>query len=112
MKTLNKVKMQLVECITIPEILEEGNFYYSEKYQVANHLCACGCGQQRPIPIKTGHWQITNKEKLTVTPSLHHRIECKSHYIITSGCANIVNIPIPKKDWDKNYGFQDSQPGE
>ena len=104
--------MQLVEVEFIPEQLEEGKFYYSEKYQTASHLCACGCGQNFPVQIKQGEWNITTKEPLTVTPSFQHRIQCMAHYIITDGFANIVNYPKPKSEWFHRYGFQDAQPGE
>jgi hypothetical protein len=99
MTTLKKVPMQLVEVETIPDDLDQGKFYYSEKYKTATHVCPCGCGQAFPIPIKNEEWQITNKVKLTVIPSIHHRIKCQSHYIITDGFANIVNHPIPEKLW-------------
>jgi len=97
--------MQLIEVEFIPEQLEEGKFYYSEKYQTASHLCACGCGQNFPVPIKQGEWNITKKEPLTVTPSFCHRIQCMSHYIITDGFANIVNIPREKRDWYNQIEF-------
>ena len=91
--------MQLVEVEFIPDNMEEGIFYYSKKYSTASHLCACGCGQNFPVPIGEGQWNITQKEPLTVTPSFYHRIQCKAHYIITNGVANIVNIPMPKSEW-------------
>lgn len=103
--------MQLVEVEFIPEQLEEGKFYYSEKYKTASHLCACGCGQNFPVQIKQSEWNITNKEPLTVTPSFQHRIQCMAHYIITDGFANIVNYPKAKSEWFIQFGH-DSQPGE
>ncbi len=112
MKTLSKTPMQLVEVEFIPERLEEGKFYYSEKYATASHLCACGCGQNFPVQIKNSEWSINNKEPLTVRPSFHHRIQCMAHYIISDGFANIVNYPKPKEEWFIRHCFQDFQPGE
>ena len=90
MKTIKKVPLELLEVEFVPKEMEFGKFYYSAIYNVANHLCVCGCGMPVPIPIKKNEWNISNKNPLTVTPSLHHRIGCKTHYIITNGHANIV----------------------
>lgn len=104
MKTLKRVPLQLIEVEFIPKIMEFGKFYYSQKYNVSNHLCVCGCGCEAPVPIKDGEWSLSNANgKLTVTPSLHHRHNCQSHYIITDGVANIVNEPIPKSNWYPSY---------
>jgi len=91
MKTLKQVPLELIKTDYIPEDMEFGKFYYSEKYKVANHLCVCGCGMKAPIPICPGEWWITEKNgKFSVNPSLAHRFGCKSHYIITNSVANIV----------------------
>ncbi len=91
MKTLKKVPVELVEVEFIPEVMEFGKLYYSNKYKCASHLCLCGCGMKAPIPVKEGHWILNNNNnKLTISPSLQHRFECRSHYIITNGIANFV----------------------
>jgi hypothetical protein len=95
MKTLKKVPIQLVEIgwdEFIPNEIEEGKLYYSERYKVAVHKCLCGCGVKAPINIEPDGWTLTKNEEgeVTVTPSLFHRFECKSHYIITNGIANFV----------------------
>lgn len=94
MKTLKKVPVELIELKygeTVPDLMEFGKLYYSKQYKGMNHLCVCGCGQKIFIPIRDGEWSIfPNNGKVTITPSLHHRIGCKSHYIITNGIANIV----------------------
>lgn len=90
MKTIKKVNIELVEVEFIPEEMEEGKLYYSKEYSIANHLCACGCKEKKPIKISKGHWDITNKNNLTIVPSLQHTTGCMSHYIITNGVANIV----------------------
>ncbi len=93
MKTLEKVPLDLVEVDFIPESkdMEFGKFYYSREYETSNHLCACGCGHSTPLPIKEGEWNISIKDsKITVSPSILQRFDCRTHYIITNGIANIV----------------------
>lgn len=91
MKTLKKIPLELVEVEFIPAEMQEGKFYYSKEYQTSNHLCVCGCGEQAPIPIKQGEWAISLDSKgFSVWPSILQRFDCKSHYIIKNGVANIV----------------------
>lgn len=94
MKTLAKIHLELVVLKSgeyLPEKLEQGKFYYSPELNGSSHLCVCGCGEERYIPIMVGEWDISiNGDKFSITPSLHHRIGCKSHYIITNSVANIV----------------------
>lgn len=91
MKTLAKIQLELIRVEFMPEEMEFGKLYYSEKYNVQNHLCVCGCGQQTPFPIKEGEWSITESEKgFSITPSILQLGGCKSHYIITNSVANIV----------------------
>lgn len=92
MKTLKKVSLELVEVEFIPEILEEGKFYYSKKYNASNHLCPCGCGDKTYLPIKENEWtlSIDDKKRISITPSILRRLGCQSHYIITNGIANLV----------------------
>lgn len=101
MKTIKKVPFELVEVVFIPENMERNKIYYSKDYSVSNHLCPCGCGSQTPLPIKEGEWALSiTSGKVTIIPSIQHRFNCKSHYIITDGVANIVNYPIPKENWE------------
>jgi hypothetical protein len=93
MKTLKQVPLELVEVEFIPETsqMEFGKLYYSKEYKTTNHLCPCGCGQITPIPVKEGEWNLTiNNGKVTISPSILHRMGCQAHYIITNGNANIV----------------------
>lgn len=47
---------------SIPELLEQGVLYISEKFGVSIHLCACGCGEKTVLPFKTtrddNHWSM------------------------------------------------------
>jgi len=102
MKTINKVPVRLE---VLPEgsymdddfksKMEEGVVYYSPEFKGSSHRCLCGCGMYIYIGLREGKgcvhdWEIHNKEKLTITPSLLHTQGCKSHYIITNGIANFV----------------------
>jgi hypothetical protein len=83
--------LEIVKVEFIPNEMEFGKIYYSELYQITNHLCPCGCGQQTPLPIKDGEWNLLiNNDKVTINPSVLHRSGCNTHYIITNGIANIV----------------------
>ena len=69
-----------------PEKLQGGLLYISQKYQIANHLCACGCGMETVTPLHKGEWnlEIVGKE-VTLSPSIgNFKIPCKSHYYIRS----------------------------
>ena len=93
MKTLKKVPLEIIETEYIPEYheMEFGKLYYSKEYKTTSHLCPCGCGQLTPIPVKEGEWSLLIENgKATISPSILHRMGCKSHYIITNGVANIV----------------------
>lgn len=70
----------------MPEVLEDGVLYVSEKYGTAIHLCACGCGKETVTPIKpfwhTG-WDYTNDNGvITLYPSIGNMNFCpnKAHY--------------------------------
>jgi Family of unknown function (DUF6527) len=71
----------------VPEHLEEGVLYVSEKYKTAVHLCACGtCGEQTVTPFDSSRgWLYTRSpdDKVTLHPSIgNFQMPCKSHYWI------------------------------
>ena len=57
--------------------------YVSERYEVANHLCPCGCGDQAVTPLGPPHgWVYTREgDEVTLQPSLLNQ-PCKAHYFI------------------------------
>ena len=62
-------EIKLVKCETIPDELEFGKLYYSDKYGTAAHLCACGCGNKVVTPCKSGFWSIdTGVSALSAPP--------------------------------------------
>lgn len=85
-----EMKIQTVEPVFtefIPQDLEDGKLYISEKYEVAIHLCACGCGGKAVTPIGPGEWRLTkNGDKISLSPSIGNwsgEKEYHAHYFIT-----------------------------
>ncbi len=68
----------------IPDQLEAGVLYVSQRYATASHLCCCGCGLEVVTPLNPAKWQLTGQSD---TVSLHPSVgnwsfPCKSHYVI------------------------------
>lgn len=94
MENRKSVELKPVYVELIPEKLEQDVLYISEKYEIAIHLCLCGCGGLAVTPIdkKTG-WKLTKHEngKVSLHPSIgNYQLECKSHYILTENIAKFV----------------------
>jgi len=73
----------------IPEMIEPGILYYTEEFNTAVHLCACGsCGEHVVTPINPEYgWTLSlHGEVPTLTPSIgNDQYPCKSHYHVTEG---------------------------
>lgn len=72
----------------MPETLEEGVLYISERYRVALHTCCCGCGEEVSTPLGPTEFAVKFDEagEATVRPSIgNHDFACRSHYLITNG---------------------------
>ena len=71
----------------IPEKLESGVLYISEKYKTAAHKCCCGCGEEVITPLNPTGWsaKISNN-CVTLYPSIGNwGFACRSHYWINRG---------------------------
>jgi hypothetical protein len=70
----------------IPQQLREGVVYYSEEFELAALLCACGCGHRVTLLVPDSH-QVTSQDGLaTIRPSIGvWDAACRSHYFITAG---------------------------
>jgi hypothetical protein len=71
----------------IPEQLTDATLYVSERFGVAIHKCACGCGNQTVTPFgRPDGWKlIKNELGVSLTPSIgNFQFPCKSHYFITN----------------------------
>lgn len=71
----------------IPKILDEGILYVSRRFNVAAHICPCGCGTKVITPLGPCEWTLSEKKgKPTLDPSIGNwQIPCRSHYWITNG---------------------------
>lgn len=77
----------------MPDELEEGVLYISEKYSTAIHLCACGCGGKTVTPIDKSGWTLIKSvvgpygaELFTLRPSIGNwkwEDPYHAHYYIT-----------------------------
>ena len=80
---LSQLTNEFVEYM--PEKMQDGVLYFSEKYELAIHLCPCGCGNKVVTPTDdTYGWKITiNDDKITLHPSIGNwQFPCKSHYFL------------------------------
>jgi hypothetical protein len=71
----------------MPKELDPGLLYVSEQYEVAGHLCACGCGNKVMTPLGATEWSFEDSSHgPTLTPSIGSwQLPCKSHYWIAGG---------------------------
>jgi hypothetical protein len=78
---------QLKRVRLMPRQLEPGLLYVSEEFEVAGHLCACGCGNKVITPLGPAEWSFKDEKRgPTVSPSIGSwQLPCKSHYWITGG---------------------------
>lgn len=82
---LTEIKPVYVELM--PDKIQPGVLYISEKYECAIHLCACGCGGKTVTPLGDGEWAITKSDgRVTLRPSIGNWSGEKpyhAHYYIT-----------------------------
>lgn len=68
----------------IPDRLQEGVLYISEKYGTVVHKCCCGCGEEVVTPLSPADWQLRKEgNNVTLFPSIGNwNFNCQSHYWI------------------------------
>jgi hypothetical protein len=68
----------------IPDRLQEGVLYISEKYGTVVHKCCCGCGEEVVTPLTPADWQLRKEgSNVTLFPSIGNwNFPCQSHYWI------------------------------
>lgn len=78
----NKILPKRVEFI--PDQLEEGVLYISERFRTCSHKCCCGCGEEVVTPLSPADWQLTCEgEFVSLWPSVGNWVyTCRSHYVI------------------------------
>ena len=82
---LEAISCQLVDLA--PRQLQPGVLYGSQRYKVAVHLCACGCGEKVVTPLSPAEWQLRVHGGLaSLHPSIGNwSLACRSHYWIRNG---------------------------
>lgn len=71
---------------SFPEELEVGHLYVSDRFSIASHLCACGCGREVVTPLSPSQWVLTFDGSVSMRPSIGNwLLPCQSHYIIDRG---------------------------
>src|ERR1700723_2527353 len=80
-----RFKMERVHYL--PKELAPGVLYVSEEFDIAMHLCACGCGSKVKTPLGVTEWSVEEtKSGPTLRPSVGNwQQPCRSHYLITRG---------------------------
>ncbi|MBK8484750.1 MAG: hypothetical protein IPL31_10520 [Saprospiraceae bacterium] len=80
-------RINLLKVKYLPTILEPGVLYVSEEFEVAGHLCPCGCDNKIITPLGPTDWTFTAfNNKPTLYPSIGNwQIPCRSHYWISKG---------------------------
>lgn len=81
------MRLRLQRVHKMPQILEAGILYVSEEYEIAMHLCPCGCGSKVSTPLGPTDWTFRNGRR---GPSLYPSVgnwqkPCQSHYWIRNG---------------------------
>ena len=96
MSRLLAITPEFVDTVPPAAEMKDGVVYISEKYDVAIHMCACGCRNQTVMPInfigddgkKTTYgwdytWVATDLVSVSFSPSIgNFAFPCKSHYFI------------------------------
>ena len=80
-----KFEMQRVHYM--PKELKPGVLYVSDEFDIAMHLCACGCGSKVKTPLGPTEWSVKEtKRGVTLRPSVGNwQQACQSHYWIIRG---------------------------
>lgn len=78
----NDIRPRFVEFI--PEHLEEGVLYVSERYRTCSHRCCCGCGEEVVTPLSPSEWKLMREgDLISLWPSVGNwEYACRSHYVI------------------------------
>lgn len=68
----------------MPPVLKPNTLYVSEKHELTEHLCACGCHSEVSLPLGPSEWRIERHgELVSLRPSVGNwRLPCRSHYVI------------------------------
>lgn len=80
------MKYNILEVEQFPDSFEPGILYWSKKFKISAHLCACGCGDVIYLPVDPANYSIRmDKRGPTLRPSVGNWNVCNAHYFITNG---------------------------
>lgn len=93
MEKITEIEPVFVEFI--PEELDHGKLYISERFEIAIHLCACGCGVKSVTPLGNDGWRLLkNGTIVSLQPSIGNfkgdKPSYHAHYFITRNKVNFV----------------------
>lgn len=79
---MNYIQAKFVEFI--PDQMEHGVLYISERFRTCSHRCCCGCGEEVVTPLSQAEWRLTREgELVSLWPSVGNwNYACRSHYFI------------------------------
>lgn len=82
-----KIEIRLSQVEYMPKVLDSGTLYVSTRFNVAAHLCPCGCGSKIITPLGPCEWTFSQENgRPTLDPSIGNwQIPCQSHYWIING---------------------------
>ena len=81
------MKLELQRVHYMPKELKPGILYVSEEFDIAIHVCACGCGSKVKTPLGPTEWSVREtKSGPSLWPSVGNwQQPCQSHYWIDGG---------------------------
>ena len=81
------MKFEMRRVHYMPKDLKPGILYVSKEFDIAIHLCACGCGSKVKTPLGVTEWSVEEtKTGPTLRPSVGNwQQACQSHYWISRG---------------------------
>lgn len=87
----------------IPEKIDENILYISIEYNVAKHLCPCGCKDEIVTTLSPKGWSMHyNGETVSLSPSIGNWThKCKSHYYIKNDKVQWLRNDYSKYELDK-----------
>jgi hypothetical protein len=81
-KKVDSIRPEFVT--SVPDQLEDGVLYISERFRICSHKCCCGCGEEVVTPLSPAEWKLTREgEFVSLWPSVGNwDYACRSHYVI------------------------------
>lgn len=84
--------LELREVEYMPDQIEPGILYHSDRFKTAIHLCTCGCGNKVVTPISRDRFQgahkwgfVVDKNGPTSEGSIGNQNVCGAHYHVRDG---------------------------